>query len=117
MSTLTTLPTVQPSTHPLPSYSIISVTTYSAVLSSPDAQRDKLTGAKAPKRAATSSGPLAWIMFFFGLIGKLFLAFVVFAIGVQIYKWWIMRQTNQRIAANFGPGSKYGAMFADGKRF
>ncbi|EIW54375.1 legume-like lectin [Trametes versicolor FP-101664 SS1] len=98
-------------------HDIISVTTYSAVLSSPDAQRDKLTGAKAPKRAATSSGPLAWIMFFFGLIGKLFLAFVVFAIGVQIYKWWIMRQTNQRIAANFGPGSKYGAMFADGKRF
>ncbi len=87
------------------------------MLSSPDAQRDKLTGAKAPKRGATSSGPLGWMMFFFGLIGKLFLAFVVFAIGVQIYKWWIMRQTNQRIAANFGPGSKYGAMFADGKRF
>ena len=36
--------------------SIISVTTYSAILSSPDAQRDKLTGAKKPVLARVVGG-------------------------------------------------------------
>ncbi|KAH9889368.1 legume-like lectin [Cubamyces lactineus] len=94
-------------------HDIISVTTYSAILSSPDSQRDKLTGAKGAKRGS-SGGPLSWIIFIFSLIGKLFLAFIAFAIGVQIYKWWIMRQTNARIQAAFGPGGQF---FKDAKRF
>ncbi|KAI0774836.1 legume-like lectin [Trametes elegans] len=105
-------------------HDIISVTTYSAVLSSPDAQRDKLTGASAKRTGSSSGGGgfLSWVVFFFGLIGKLFLALLAFAIGVQVYKWWIMRQTNRRIAAAFGPGSQYmqnlqAGVFADGKRF
>ncbi|KAL7277709.1 hypothetical protein ACG7TL_008644 [Trametes sanguinea] len=97
-------------------HDIISVTTYSAILSSPDAQRDKLSGASG-KRVSSSSGGggfFSWVLFFFSLIGKLFLAFVAFAIGVQIYRWWIMRQTNARIKAAFGPGGTY---FQDSKRF
>ncbi|OSC97331.1 legume-like lectin [Trametes coccinea BRFM310] len=97
-------------------HDIISVTTYSAILSSPDAQRDKLSGASG-KRVSSSGGGggfFSWVLFFFSLIGKLFLAFVAFAIGVQIYRWWIMRQTNARIKAAFGPGGTY---FQDSKRF
>ncbi|KAI0828014.1 legume-like lectin [Trametes gibbosa] len=94
-------------------HDIISVTTYSAVLSSPDNQRDKLTGAQKARGGSPASGVAGGIMFVFGLVWKLFLAFVLFAIGVQVYKWWIMRQTNKRLAAAFGPGS----MFGDSKRF
>ena len=80
------------------------------MLSSPDAQRDKLSGASSKRTGSSSGGGggfLSWVVFFFGLIGKLFLAFLAFAVGVQVYKWWIMRQTNRRIAAAFGPGSQY----------
>ncbi|KAI0669592.1 legume-like lectin [Trametes maxima] len=102
-------------------HDIISVTTYSAVLSSPDAQRDKLTGASSSS-SSSRGGAASWFMFVFSLIGKLFLALLAFAVGVQIYRWWIMRQTNQRIAAAFGPGSTYmqgvrAGVFADSKRF
>ncbi|KAI0629453.1 legume-like lectin family-domain-containing protein [Trametes polyzona] len=93
-------------------HDIISVTTYSAILSSPDAQRDKLTGASGQRTGSGSTGGvLGWLLFFLGLIGKLFLAVVLFAIGVQVYKWWIMRQTNRRLAASFP------STFGDAKRF
>lgn len=101
-------------THPSV-HSIISVTTYSAILSSPDQQRDKLTGGKSGVGEASGSG---WTII------KIFL-FVGLVVGAFYgYKQYTLKQG--RSGAGFGSGSfgsvgrsmqGFGGALYDSKRF
>ena len=98
--------------------SIISVTTYSAILSSPDQQRDKLTGTKKGGIAG-AAGASGWGWTFMKL-----LFFVGIVAGVLYgYKAYSLKQAR---GGGFGPGAfgsvgrsmqGFGGGIYDSKRF
>ena len=69
-------------------FSIISITTYSAILSSPDAQRDKLTGSKKPGFGGVAAGS-SWTWTFIKLCA--FLGIVAGAL--YGYKTYSLKQS------------------------
>ncbi|EJF60754.1 legume-like lectin, partial [Dichomitus squalens LYAD-421 SS1] len=73
-------------------HDIISVTTYSAILSSPDAQRDKLTGSKKPGLAGVAASSWSWTFI------KLFLFVGVVAGALYGYKTYALRQARGGVA-------------------
>ena len=92
--------------------SIISVTTYSAILSSPDQQRDKLTGSKKPGVASEGSG-WGWTL------TKLALFVGVVAGALYGYKMYALKQA--RGGGAFGSVGRsmqgFGGGLYDSKRF
>ncbi|OBZ69761.1 hypothetical protein A0H81_10231 [Grifola frondosa] len=97
-------------------HDIISVTTYSAVLSSPDAQRDKLGGAGKGKSVLAAAPGWTWTII------KVVLFLGVCA-GVLVgYKTWVLKQAGGprygRFSAMGGRGPSFGGgLYADSKRF
>ena len=91
--------------------SVISVTTYSAILSSPDAQRDQFRG----NRPTDANG--SWLWFF----TKLILFVGACAGSLYAYKVYALRGARGFAvgglkAGRGGPGLN-GGLFADSKRF
>ena len=93
-------------------HSIISVTTYSAILSSPDAQRDKLTGSKKPILAGVAASSWTWT----------FLKLFLFA-GVCVGAIYGYQEYTKRNGGGFG-GNSFGRrrgggldVFSSAKRF
>ena len=89
--------------HPIPLNSIISVTTYSAILSSPDAQRDKLTGSKKPGFGGVAAS--GWG----GSFVKLCLFLGVVAGALYGYKTYALKQARGGAGGGLGGGA-FGGM-------
>ncbi|RDX48732.1 hypothetical protein K466DRAFT_650693 [Polyporus arcularius HHB13444] len=97
-------------------HDIISVTTYSAILSSPDQQRDKLTGTKKLGFAGAASSGWGWTFI------KLLLFVGIVAGALYGYKTYALKQAR----SGFGPGAfgsvgrsmqGFGGGIYDSKRF
>lgn len=85
--------------------SVISITSYSAILSSPDAQRDQL-------RASRPKGGSSWLVFLFKLFGWVgAIAAVLYA-----YKIYMLRGLKGFGITKSTPGLGAG-LYADSKRF
>ncbi|KAH9919064.1 legume-like lectin [Amylocystis lapponica] len=96
-------------------HDIISVSTYSAILSSPDAQRNKL-GGSTPARLRRISGAPSWTW----TLLKIVLGLLAVAGLLYAYKTWVLTQASGRRFGNFVMGRRAslgGAMYGDAKRF
>lgn len=92
-----------------PFCSIIGITTYSAILSSPDAQRDEFRTNRPLKLNSGSS----WFM----SILKMFGFFGIVAALLYAYKTYALRQATGK-GFNIGKGASMGGgLYADSKRF
>ncbi|KAL6305144.1 legume-like lectin family-domain-containing protein [Sparassis latifolia] len=96
------------------SHDIVSVTTYSAILSSPDAQRDKLAGTRSAILRISKAPSWIWTIL------KVVLFLLVVAGVLYAYKTWVLSQASGRPfgATLIGKGATgFGRLYADGKRF
>ncbi|EMD32939.1 hypothetical protein CERSUDRAFT_87642 [Gelatoporia subvermispora B] len=95
-------------------HDIISVTTYSAILSNPDAQRDKIGARVSPKASAATSWTWPVLKLFFG-VG-------VIAGLLYAYKTYVLTQASGRRFDDFVTGGKKmagfgGGLYGNSKRF
>lgn len=90
------------------SHSVISISTYSAILSSPDAQRDQFRTNRPNDAKGSWFMSILKTLGFFGLVAALLYA----------YKTYALRQTSGR-GFSFGKSAASigGGLYADSKRF